>query len=144
MHIWIVFKTKLKRNNRRPAQRENKEFLIPLLLLFCTQQNRYERNKHFVEWFEKAKSYFLISCSERKTQNPFSLYFDWEQHHFFFLLFPYFFWFIVSTFSQWKWYNASRGVNAFPKCDEEKVFHKERSRISSTWTGLCIFLFPLY
>ena len=91
MHIWIGFKTKLKRNNRRPVQRENNKFLIPLLLLFCTQQNRYERNKHFIEWFEKAKSYFLISYSERKTQNPFSQYFDWEQHHFFFLLFLYFF-----------------------------------------------------
>ena len=31
-------------------------------------------------------------------------------------------------------------MNGFPKCDQEKVFHKERSRISSSWTGLCIFL----
>ena len=140
MHIWIGFKTKLKRNNRRPAQREKQGISHSSFVPFCTQQNRYERSEHFMKQFEKAKIYFLISYSERKTQNPFSPYFDWEQHHFFFLLFPYFFWFIVSTFSQWKWYNASRGVNAFPNCDEEKVFHKERSRISSTWTGLCIFL----
>ena len=90
MHIWIVSKTRLKRSNRRPVQREKQGISHSSFAPFSfTQQNRYERNKHFVEWFEKAE---LFSCQllRKKDTEPVFTVFRLRTTPFLFSLVPLF------------------------------------------------------
>ena len=76
MHIWIGFKTKLKRDNRNPVQRgKTRNFSFLFYSFSFTQQNQYERNKQSMQWFEKTKSHFSHQLLWKKdTESVFTVF----------------------------------------------------------------------